>query len=170
MIFNPRLSSRLPIEAEASPFPKEETTPPVTKMNLLIVAPILSDRIILSRIPPYLEGAAFSAPNSRLIDVKLLEFLRTDSTSSGVSTRNEACMVCQTRIGNAMLQRAQLLEFSASSNRPVGRDANFKRCRAGTCTDRDECNATPRLLAGSHRPVPTGSARVRNTGHCRDGQ
>src|SRR5580658_720091 len=28
----PRLSSRQPIEAAATPFPREETTPPVTKM------------------------------------------------------------------------------------------------------------------------------------------
>ena len=34
------------------PFPKEETTPPVTKMNLLIVAPILPDRVILTRMAP----------------------------------------------------------------------------------------------------------------------
>src|ERR1700733_15009466 len=30
--FRPRLSSRHPIEAAATPFPSEETTPPVTKM------------------------------------------------------------------------------------------------------------------------------------------
>ena len=44
---------RLPIEAEANPFPNEDTTPPVTKINLLIVAPILSDRMILTRMPPF---------------------------------------------------------------------------------------------------------------------
>jgi hypothetical protein len=33
--FKPRLSSRAPMDAEASPFPREETTPPVTKMNLV---------------------------------------------------------------------------------------------------------------------------------------
>src|SRR5512143_3504964 len=33
--FSPRLSSRAPIEADASPLPSDETTPPVTKMNLV---------------------------------------------------------------------------------------------------------------------------------------
>src|SRR6185295_7890894 len=33
--FNPRLSSSAPIEADARPLPKDETTPPVTKMNLV---------------------------------------------------------------------------------------------------------------------------------------
>src|SRR5579862_3552415 len=32
LTFNPRLSSRHPIEAAASPLPREDTTPPVTKM------------------------------------------------------------------------------------------------------------------------------------------
>jgi hypothetical protein len=38
VIFNPRLSSKFPMEAEASPFPSDETTPPVTKMNLFMAA------------------------------------------------------------------------------------------------------------------------------------
>src|SRR5689334_8618316 len=33
---SPRLSISAPIEAEASPLPSEETTPPVTKMNLVL--------------------------------------------------------------------------------------------------------------------------------------
>src|SRR5262250_1491789 len=32
LILSPRLSSRQPIEAAASPLPSEDTTPPVTKM------------------------------------------------------------------------------------------------------------------------------------------
>src|SRR5581483_1365925 len=32
---SPRPSSRLPIDAEARPLPSDETTPPVTKMNLV---------------------------------------------------------------------------------------------------------------------------------------
>src|SRR5579871_6102563 len=32
LTFSPRLSSRQPMEAAASPLPKEDTTPPVTKM------------------------------------------------------------------------------------------------------------------------------------------
>lgn len=32
---SPLLSSRAPIAAEASPFPREERTPPVTKINLV---------------------------------------------------------------------------------------------------------------------------------------
>jgi hypothetical protein len=34
LTLSPRLSSRQPIEAAASPLPKDETTPPVTKMYL----------------------------------------------------------------------------------------------------------------------------------------
>src|SRR5580704_7882827 len=34
LTFNPRLSSRQPIEAAANPLPKLDTTPPVTKMYL----------------------------------------------------------------------------------------------------------------------------------------
>src|SRR5579871_4465034 len=33
---NPRLSSRQPIDAAAMPFPNDETTPPVTNINLAI--------------------------------------------------------------------------------------------------------------------------------------
>src|SRR5215471_10997357 len=35
VILRPRVSSRLPIDAEARPFPSDDTTPPVTKMNLV---------------------------------------------------------------------------------------------------------------------------------------
>src|SRR5579863_10181068 len=35
---SPRVSSRLPIDADANPFPNDETTPPVTKMNLVCFA------------------------------------------------------------------------------------------------------------------------------------
>jgi hypothetical protein len=35
LTLNPRLSSRQPIEAEAKPFPSDESTPPVTKMNFV---------------------------------------------------------------------------------------------------------------------------------------
>jgi len=35
----PRLSSRQPMEAEAKPFPRDESTPPVTKMNLVSMQP-----------------------------------------------------------------------------------------------------------------------------------
>src|SRR5580658_10500762 len=34
VMVRPRLSSRHPMEAAAMPLPREETTPPVTKMNL----------------------------------------------------------------------------------------------------------------------------------------
>src|SRR5438045_2688617 len=36
LTFRPRLSSRQPIEAAANPMPREDTTPPVTKMYLAI--------------------------------------------------------------------------------------------------------------------------------------
>ena len=37
-ISSPRLSSKAPIEAEATPFPKELTTPPVIKIYLVLCA------------------------------------------------------------------------------------------------------------------------------------
>src|SRR2546423_3465520 len=41
LTLRPRLSSRQPMEAAASPFPNDETTPPVTKMYLAgIPAPL----------------------------------------------------------------------------------------------------------------------------------
>src|SRR5689334_18628425 len=39
--FSPRPSSSIPIDALASPLPSELTTPPVTKMNLVIQLPPL---------------------------------------------------------------------------------------------------------------------------------
>src|ERR1700751_2844816 len=38
LTFKPRLSSRHPIDAAASPLPKEDTTPPVTKMFFADIA------------------------------------------------------------------------------------------------------------------------------------
>jgi hypothetical protein len=35
--FKPRASIRAPIDAAASPFPREETTPPVIKINLVFM-------------------------------------------------------------------------------------------------------------------------------------
>jgi len=39
VIFSPRFSSRAPRLAEERPLPSEETTPPVTKMNLVRLRP-----------------------------------------------------------------------------------------------------------------------------------
>ncbi|EKD42192.1 MAG: hypothetical protein ACD_73C00278G0001, partial [uncultured bacterium] len=36
--FKPRFSSKAPMEAAAKPLPSEETTPPVTKINFVLVA------------------------------------------------------------------------------------------------------------------------------------
>src|SRR6185295_13989762 len=38
----PRASSKDPIDAAASPLPSEDTTPPVTKMNLVVTSRLLS--------------------------------------------------------------------------------------------------------------------------------
>src|SRR6187549_2173773 len=46
---NPRLSSRQPIEADANPLPKDETTPPVTKMNFLSI--YISPSLLACRFP-----------------------------------------------------------------------------------------------------------------------
>src|SRR6266487_6769463 len=40
--WNPRASSSEPIEAAASPFPRDDTTPPVTKMNFGVTRDLLS--------------------------------------------------------------------------------------------------------------------------------
>src|SRR5690606_7940005 len=40
----PRFSSSMPIEALVSPFPRELTTPPVTKMNLVIGPQVVDTR------------------------------------------------------------------------------------------------------------------------------
>jgi hypothetical protein len=37
VIVIPRLSNKCPMAADDSPFPRDETTPPVMKINLLIV-------------------------------------------------------------------------------------------------------------------------------------
>jgi hypothetical protein len=50
VILSPRLSSRLPIDADASPLPNEDTTPPVTKMYLPIMVSIPQDRVKVIRI------------------------------------------------------------------------------------------------------------------------
>src|SRR6059036_1989429 len=51
---SPRLSSRQPIEAAARPLPRDETTPPVTKMYLAI--PDLALKILKDTSPePWLE-------------------------------------------------------------------------------------------------------------------
>jgi hypothetical protein len=42
VIFSPRASSKEPIDAAANPLPKEETTPPVTKMNFVRLAGVFN--------------------------------------------------------------------------------------------------------------------------------
>jgi hypothetical protein len=46
VILRPRVSSRLPIDAEARPLPSDETTPPVTKMNFVCLADGLAGAVI----------------------------------------------------------------------------------------------------------------------------
>src|SRR3954468_9644 len=54
---NPRSTSRRPSEAAAMPFPSEDTTPPVTKMYLVAVEPVISPVLgkRASELPP-VEG------------------------------------------------------------------------------------------------------------------
>src|SRR5262245_34053026 len=44
--FSPRVSSKLPMDAEARPLPSEETTPPVTKMNFVCLPDGLAAAVI----------------------------------------------------------------------------------------------------------------------------
>src|SRR5207253_8118216 len=50
LTFRPRLSSRQPMEAAARPLPREDTTPPVTKMYFVATSTVLS----LGRVRPLL--------------------------------------------------------------------------------------------------------------------
>src|SRR5258705_3944832 len=87
----PRLSNRAPIDAAARPLPKDETTPPVTKMNLVFTVAIVSFQLTcfagsvrpranprpyrlrstVHRLQPHKSdnrfGALDAAPNSRSV-------------------------------------------------------------------------------------------------------
>src|SRR5271157_5437828 len=85
--FSPRLSSRHPIEAAAMPFPREETTPPVSKMYLAIlfyplrhrgVEQLANSREVLGRIhSPGFELGLHHADSIAVFEgAQLLEPLR----------------------------------------------------------------------------------------------
>lgn len=46
VMVNPLLSRSAPIDAEAIPLPSDETTPPVTKMNLVLICFLVSAIIL----------------------------------------------------------------------------------------------------------------------------
>src|SRR5262245_4374994 len=48
----PRASSNAPIDAEATPLPRDDTTPPVTKMNLVLLASLLMTHLHPRVSPP----------------------------------------------------------------------------------------------------------------------
>src|SRR4029450_11958709 len=48
---SPRAASSAPIDAEATPLPRDDTTPPVTKMNLVLLASLLMTHL-RPRVPP----------------------------------------------------------------------------------------------------------------------
>src|SRR5258705_3437452 len=48
----PRASSSAPIDAEATPLPSDDTTPPVTKMNLVLLASLLIAHLHPQAPPP----------------------------------------------------------------------------------------------------------------------
>src|SRR6266481_2002359 len=63
--WNPRASSSEPIEAAASPFPRDDTTPPVTKMNFGVTRDLLSSPCPSSiRQPPRAPPLSY-APGRR---------------------------------------------------------------------------------------------------------
>src|SRR4026208_706210 len=78
-------------------------------------------------IVTYRRRVPFVAADSRLMTSRCWSFSATDSTSPGVSTRNEAYVVSQTLIAMLFSSARNCSSFSASSNRPVGRDASFHR-------------------------------------------
>src|SRR5690606_16511259 len=107
----PRLSRRAPMDAEVSPLPREETTPPVTKMNLVDLRLPLAAVMIafflgqLAREPPRSQTplpppgdrgvALVGGPGRFYTKVREGEtpepekIARTRSRSSGVSTPME---------------------------------------------------------------------------------
>src|ERR1700690_1255878 len=75
VILRPRVSSKLPIDAEARPLPSDETTPPVTKMNLVCFAVGLAGAVIVGllhvrdgnprKVPqPSREGTRRASPSA----------------------------------------------------------------------------------------------------------
>src|SRR6266545_1965804 len=67
--WNPRASSSEPIEAAASPFPRDDTTPPVTKMNFGVTRDLLSLPCPSSIRPPPRALLLAYAPGRRGSDL-----------------------------------------------------------------------------------------------------
>src|SRR6056300_268041 len=62
--FNPRDSKSAPMEADAIPFPREETTPPVTKTNLDTQTP--DHKLEMKRTGRLLANKFFGNPRGHL--------------------------------------------------------------------------------------------------------
>ena len=59
--FSPRLSSRQPMDAAAMPLPNEETTPPVTKMNLAMLLHALQS-MLSNKVATLSRSSGVSTP------------------------------------------------------------------------------------------------------------
>src|SRR5215831_2475888 len=128
VILRPRLSKRFPIEADASPFPKEETTPPVTKMNLLIVQFLCFARMIRS---PRAWLAGWHRPlngnalRCRLGPLKLLRYL--DRIFRCIHTKRVSFRFPHLN-DHTMFQGAQLLQFLG-----IFQDTSWQRGKLQQC-------------------------------------
>ena len=105
----PRLSSSAPIEAEARPLPSDDTTPPVTKMNLVRFA-VVRHRHLLSRSRPPRMMAAAPAPGR-----------------AGVSTSIPTAAVSATLMRNPHSSARNCSSFSACSSGVGARRAKVSR-------------------------------------------
>src|SRR5271168_195869 len=70
---SPRLSSRQPIEAAATPLPREETTPPVTKMYFGAVRKALEFLRWNRRTPHYVRNSRACQIAFRILIITLLQ-------------------------------------------------------------------------------------------------
>ena len=94
MTVKPRASRIAPTEAAAIPLPRDETTPPVTKMYLVAMGLF-----------------------SLLRQIRSVRIFSTRSRSSAVSTPIDARSTISTRMRNSVLQRAELLQRLAALER-----------------------------------------------------
>ena len=136
----PRVSSRLPIDAEASPLPSDETTPPVTKMNLVclsdgrtmragavIVRTSGVARVCLTprRMSSSTRAAILSVASEKSIDDVCL----AKSFSSSKTTRTSAGLVAQV-LREAGFAPALVRDVSAARDWGSRREPARRPCSA----------------------------------------
>ena len=104
--FSPRLSSKAPIEAEARPLPSDETTPPVTKMNL-----VRFPSFAIATLPQRCRASARARSRS----------------SRCIHLDRQRGVVCATLMRNPHSSARNCSSFSACSSGVGARRANVSR-------------------------------------------